>query len=207
MLAFWGCPSGVRVQAQAGRPDARREVRRVVAAPRLELQEVEKVYCGGEQLRLRVKLRFANIGERPLILYKFAGGIFQEMYSTSAEAAAAGRYKMVADNMLVRVKDFEIPVEPSPGSLYVVLQSGETHEVTERVIIFVGLERKLKSYQLKPGDYFLQVKVSTWDGSSALANQLRENWKGIGNFWTGDVTSLPMHLTVDSQHSASPCPK
>jgi hypothetical protein len=201
-LAFGGYPVGVSGQDAGMRP-----LPAAPAAPRLELQEIERTYCGGDQLRLGLRLKFTNVGRRPLVLYKLAGRIFQEMVSKSEREAAAGHYKKISHNLPVTYRNFEIPVESTPGELYVVLQPGESHEVTRRVIVFVGTERKAKSHQLKPGVYFYQVKVSTWSDSQALADQLRENWTGIGDFWTSDVTSQPMRLTIDARHSDVPCSK
>lgn len=154
-------------------------------------------YCGRDDLRLRLRLRFTNVGSEPLIVYRYSLAISRQMISRSYNDALEHRY-------LKDLEPFVDPMLPQPADaatpddrLLVTLKPGETHEVDNDVHVFVFDGSKRSADFLRPGHYFLQITVPTWWFSRESADRLAERWRDRGFLWTQDLTSLPMPIDIE----------
>jgi hypothetical protein len=202
-----GTSTGTYGAAPSGGPGLGQRTRQIrpPAELRLTTNILEQKYCTGNQLRMKLRLTFTNAGSGPLILFKYGSVIYRRMVSADAKAAAARRYKDDVHMNAFLFFNFEIAEEPTPGDLYVVLKPGEVYETDKDLITYVsgGAEQKIK--YLPPGDYVLQIQVSTWTESPELADRMRERWKEFGAFWTRNVTSAPMPLRVEGNRAEVKC--
>lgn len=210
VLSLAAIPSNNLPGAATAR-EVRAEKRARQARPKDELlltaSVVEQRYCesGVKQLRLKLRLSYSNAGKRRLIMLKGGTSIFKHLISTDLQAAAAGRHKEVTHLSGFVIFDPALTEEPSPGELYTVLGPGDTYETEKDSIIFVSDETEKPARFLPPGDYHLQVQVSTWPESKELADKLRDRWKDVGFFWTRPVTSAPVPFRVERSISNAPC--
>lgn len=179
---------------------------------RLTTKVLTQRYCKepgsdvSDNLRIKLGLRYANVGSRPLILYKHENTVFREMISRDQLDAAAHRY--VWDFSLTVVtggKDATID-SPVPGASFIVLRPGQFFDGEAETTVFVRRGRAGKeSDGLLPGEYVLQVAVSTWPESESLAERLRTRWQGIGSLWFRDITSAPMLLRIEKNRKLVNC--
>jgi hypothetical protein len=94
-----------------------------------------------------------------------------------------------------------------PGQSFVVLQPKQFYETETEVPVFVRRNAVGPPADgVLPGDYLLQLTVSTWPESSNLANLLRSRWQGIGTLWSSSITSTPMSFKVARNQRLAECP-
>jgi hypothetical protein len=180
--------------------------------PRLTTSVIAQRYCKepgsdvSDNLRIRLRLRYTNVRSQALILYKHENTVFREMISRNPSEAAAHRY--VWDFSLTTVtggRDARIDVAV-PSASFVILRPGQFFDSEAEVTIFVRRGRAGKeSDGLLPGEYILQVSVSTWPESENLAERLRKRWQGIGTLSFRDLTSEPMRLKIDKRRKVVDC--
>jgi hypothetical protein len=157
-------------------------------------------------LRMKLRLRYTNQAQQSVILYKYDNTISRAMVSKSPIDAVAQRY--VWDLMLTTVTGGkeETIESATPGTSFTVLQPGQFYEAQEEITVFVRRGRNGKeSDGLPPGDYFLQVVVSTWPESVSLAEGLRKRWQAIGLLWSGGLKSEPAAFRVDEKRREVNC--
>ena len=179
---------------------------------RLTTSVLARRYCKepgsdvSENLRIKLRLRYANAGSKPVILYKHENTVFQEMISRDPMDAAAHRY--VWDFSLTTVtggKDSTID-SPVPSSSFAILRPGQSFDGEAEITVFVRRGRTGKeSDGLLPGKYILQIRISTWPESENLAERLSKRWQHIGTLWFGDLTSEIMDLTIDKHRKVVNC--
>src|SRR6266496_1131936 len=74
------------------------EQRQVQTSFELVMDIVRQRYCkssdpaGADTLRMKLRLRYRNIGDRPLILYNGDSVVYREMISLNAQDAQRGHY-------------------------------------------------------------------------------------------------------------------
>lgn len=168
---------------------------------------LEKKYCHNGQLRLTLQLNYANLGTRPLILYKFSVAVFQSLVSVDMEDARAERYRQEIDFMVNLLGALEPSNEAVPGDDFVVLEPHNVYTTKTHVLIFTDRVAAAPSNKLSAGEYVLQVRVHTWHENEKLAKRLSKRWRPIGFLWTDDVISLPMPFSIEPQPQVSDCSK
>jgi hypothetical protein len=158
-------------------------------------------------LRMRLRLRYTNVGTQPLILYKHENTVFREMISRDPSAAAARKY--VWDFSLTVVNEGKNAIVDTsvPSSSFIVLRPAQVFDAEAEVTIFVrgGAGVGNDSDGLLPGDYILQVSVSTWPDSEPLGKLLRTRWQNIGLLWFHDLTSEPMLFRIEKKQELEKC--
>lgn len=179
---------------------------------RLTINILTQRYCEepgsdtSDNLRMKLRLRYTNAGTRPLIMYKHENTVFREMISRNPLDAAAHKY--VWDFSLTQVtggKDSTID-SPVPSSSFAVLRPGQFFDGEAEITVFVRRGRTSKeSDGLLPGEYFLQVSVSTWPETAILAERLRNRWESIGTFWFHDLTSEPVQFKIEKDRKVVSC--
>jgi hypothetical protein len=172
---------------------------------KLTTSTMKQQYCRDEEsgqntLRLVLQLRYENIGQLPIILYKGSGVINREMVSLNYDDAANGKYAInILPSVYVQGTP-EISGSNVPDKYFVVLPSGGVFEktATTECVIFLK-ERNDRNYggAVSSGEYLLQVGVSTFPYSDTSAATLRNRWQANGILWSDDITSAPMSFKVE----------
>lgn len=179
--------------------------------PQLTATLMDQQYCIGDaeldSLQMKVRLTFTNIGTRQLILYKGSDLISRIAISRNVEDAAAKQFEVNASITEItdgKRMDFHGSV---PGSAFVVLSPGTSYEVETVVTVFAvrGNAREIAG-AVRSGKHVLQVEVSTWPHSKALAEELRRRWQFSGFLWSDPLISVPMPFTVKTQRNVVDCP-
>jgi hypothetical protein len=180
--------------------------------PRLTTTVLVQRYCKetgsdvSDNLRIKLRLRYTNAGSQALILYKYENTVFREMISRDPLEATAHRY--VWDFSLTTVTGGKDPRLDSlvPSASFVILRPGQIFDSEAEITVFVRRGRESReSDGLLPGEYILQVSVSTWPESQSLGERLRKRWQGIGALWFGDLTSEPMRLKIEKNRKVLDC--
>jgi hypothetical protein len=166
---------------------------------------IEKKYCNSNQLRLTLRLNYANLGTQPLILYKYSTVVFQSLVSVNVEDAIAKRYKQEMHFLVNFIGDLQQPDKTRPGSDFVVLESKRVYIAKTHVIIFIDTSKAVDSHNLPVGEYVLQIKTHTWYETEKTAKRLNKQWKSIGSLWTDDITSMPMPFNIERQYQTTDC--
>lgn len=183
-----------------------------VSRLRLTTSLVSSQYCkepGSDtsiNLRLKLRLQYTNLGQQPLILYKYDNSISRTMVSRDPADAFNQRY--LWDMSLTTVtggKDVTIE-SAAPSTSFSVLAPGQFYETETETTVFV--RRKInggESDGLAPGQYLLQVIVSTWPESGDLAKRLSERWQANGLLWSKPLKSEPMAFKIHAKRKEVNC--
>lgn len=180
---------------------------------RLTTNVLSQRYCreegsdSSDNLRLKLRLQYTNVGSEPLIIYKHENSVFREMVSRNAADAAAHKY--LWDFSVTSVTEGRLPTLDRglpEDRLFVVLRPAQAFEGEAEITVFVrrGLAGN-QSDGLLAGDYLLEVSVSTWPVSQDLAELLRQRWKGIGLLWFRDLNSEPMLFRIEKNPKLENC--
>lgn len=173
---------------------------------------IRKKYCKNDDsslaLNLKLQLRYTNVGNQPLILYKGSKLIHRHTTSRSVEDAEAKRF----------TSDYSLSIYSEGGSeinkssldrLFVILQPGDKYEREALNIVALRVvpdATEAPAGALPPGEYFLQVETSSWPESDELAKDLHNQWRQSGLLWYDPVVSVPMQLKVERRRSVVECP-
>jgi hypothetical protein len=179
--------------------------------PPLELTAtiVSENYCAvtsdSASLQIRLKLRYRNISNQKIILYK-GHDLFYQTKIRSAPGNPAGPYEV----WVVNARYFDEEQEPidqtSPSKVFLGLPPGAAYE--REIMIGVGVvndkvERGDSS--IRAGDHTLQLIVSTWYKSRNLAQKLRQEWQGKGLLWSDPLLSTPVPFVAQKPRLLALC--
>ncbi|MDQ3687504.1 MAG: hypothetical protein M3430_18165 [Acidobacteriota bacterium] len=177
---------------------------------RLTAEIINQQYCavstGTDALRIRLRLRYTNAGDQKLILYRGKNLFYQTSVSRSAADAALRRHEAFMTSAWYFDELSEKIEQPAPGRAFVILSPGAVYVTEQTVGVPVmrqGGERMTGA--VAAGGHVLQVTVSTWYESRALAQKLRERWLRSGLLWFEPVTSAPISFSVAEQRPESSC--
>lgn len=155
-------------------------------------------------LRMKLKLRYTNVGRQKLILYK-GHDLFYQIKIRSLKTGT-NPYEVT----LLNSRYFDEQPEPidvsAPSSVFVILVPGATYErEIESSIGVTGHWANRGDSAVIDGEHALQLTVSTWYKSKSLAQKLRQQWERKGLLWFDSITSTPILLTVTRAHRAVSC--
>jgi hypothetical protein len=179
---------------------------------RLTSNLISQRYCrepdseNSDNLRMKLQLRYVNSGPHPLILYKYDNTVSRTMVSRDPADATVERY--IWDLSLTTVTGGKnVTIDSlAPSSSFCVLPSNQSFETEVETTIFVSrADNSVESDGLPPGEYFLQVVVSTWPHSESLAERVRDRWRAFGLLWSDDIKSEPMQFRIDSDRPTRDC--
>jgi len=165
-------------------------------------------YCAASSdlltLEMDLKLRYRNVGNQKLILYR-GHDLF---YQTRIRSAAGGPqpYEVLFLNSRYFDQEFEAIDQAVPGKVFVSLSPGAVYERNLLVGIALvpeGVERGNSA--IAAGDHTLQVIVSTWYKPRSLAEKLRKQWEPKGLLWFDPMVSPPIHFLAERPTSPAPC--
>lgn len=205
----------VAAQTQAGAPDSRNEKRKVSETVQLTTKIVSQQYCAQviepqhqeTQLMLWLKLTLKNVSNESLIVPRYANNIYNVFLSRSLAQAQAKRYVYDAHYSFMRLDSFTRRefTEAAPTDEFIILMPGEFHEYEYKSGIDISLTNLDEPPRnLRPGDYFLEVKIATWQWRVEQLEELQQRWASYGYLWGYDVKSLPMPIRVEKQSSPPP---
>lgn len=164
------------------------------------------VNSGTDALRIRLRLRYTNVGDQKLILYRGKNLFYQTSVSRSASDAAIRRHESFMTSAWYFDELPEKIEQPAPGRAFVILSPGAVYETEQVVAVPVVRQGSEKvTGAVAAGGHVLQVTVSTWYESRALAQKLRERWLRSGLLWFEPVTSAPVSFSVAEQPPVSSC--
>lgn len=189
--------------ARGAAPDDRKERH---PALRLTSEVVGRRYCAGDKLhilQLRLRLRYRNVGDQKLIVYRGKNLFYQTKIRGGAQARP---YEVVVLNSRFNDAQAEVVNAPRPGGAFVTLAPGAVHET--EIVVGVGVaaaaaERGANA--VAPGEHTLQVVASSWYESRKLAEELRARWQSHGLLWIEPVASEPLTFDVARDEQAPPC--
>jgi len=180
------------------------------AKPPLELTAaiISQNYCAASSdsltLEMDLKLRYRNVGNQNLILYK-GHDLF---YQTRIRSATGGSqpYEVLFLNSRYFDQEFESIDQAVPGKVFVSLSPGAVYERKLSVgmaLVHESVERGNSA--IGAGDHTLQLIVSTWYKPRSLAEKLRKQWEQKGLLWFDPVVSPPIHFLAERPPSPAPC--
>jgi hypothetical protein len=169
---------------------------------------IEQKYCntGSPSLRIKLLLKYKNVGRQALILYKGSSLVSRYLISSSTKAASARDY---VQDVRLEIKSSEGTYyfnTPNPGDDFVILKPNGLYSTESEVDLPIEDSTSPNPDFLRAGTYFLQVNVSTWNESVNLARKLRYRWRQNGALWFNKVLSQPMSFTVEEQPKIVDCP-
>lgn len=188
----------------------------VVAQPKLPKQPLELTaeivsqnYCSISQdsasLELKLKLRFRNVGNQKLILYK-GHDLFYQTKIRSAPGNPFGPYEVWVVNSRYFDEEVEAIDRGSPGKVFLTLPPGAVY--LKEIMIGVPLvTEKVErgDSAIRRGDHTLQLIVSMWYKSRSLAQKLRQEWQRKGLLWSDPLASPLIHFVAARPASLAPC--
>lgn len=176
--------------------------------PRMRLRTaiVGSTYCTSSNLRLDLQLAFQNTGIVPLLLRK--DGFYIGRYLVRRNLGARRKGKRKVDARLEISGDFVIrnmlqdrAFDESP---FVRLSPGADHIVQNEIHI-TSIDDHADPNSLQPGNYLLQVLVSTWLDTPSTATRFQKEHKSAGYLWTKSVMSEPIPFTISEERAIRGC--
>jgi hypothetical protein len=180
------------------------------AKPSLELtaEIISQNYCAASSdaltLEMYLKLRYRNVGNQKLILYRGHDLFYQTRVRSAAGGAQA--YEVLFLNSRYFDSEFESIDQAVPGKVFVSLSPGSVYERNVLVgiaLVADGVERGNSAIAV--GDHTLQLIVSTWYKQRSLAEKLRKQWEPKGLLWFDPVVSPPIHFLAERPPSPALC--
>ena len=157
-------------------------------------------------MHLKLKLIYANIGNRALILSKTSSIIIRDRVAKTKEDLAEKNYEVDARYEWALAGEGNLKEWDHPDEYDVIIAPGESFETTDEIrlpLISVTV-RKEKIKELTDGEHYLQIVVSPWQ-SPPKGETLRERWKKYGDFWYESITSEPMLINVEKPKKVHRC--
>jgi hypothetical protein len=182
------------------------------AKPQLVIKAdmLSQQYCANNPnmttLRLRLRLRYTNAGVQKLILYRGDDLFYQARIRAARAEAGARPYEIAVLNARYLEVEDEPVEQPAPNKLFVILQPGASFEAETTVGVGVVPRSAARDrHAIFEGEHTLQLIVSTWYRTPALAEKLRERWQRKGFLWSNPVASDPITFRAVRPPSPPPC--
>jgi hypothetical protein len=157
-------------------------------------------------LQMRLHLRYLNAGNQKLILYKGDDLFYQAKIRALRAADNAKPYEIAVLNARYLEIENEPVEQPAPGKLFVILQPGSSYETETTVGIgVVGESARRARHAILEVEHTLQLIVSTWYRSQAVAEKLRREWQRKGFLWSRTVASNELTFKAERPPSPSIC--
>jgi hypothetical protein len=175
----------------------------------LTAEIVSQSYCAVNQdsasLELKLKLRFRNLGNQKLILYK-GHDFFYQTKIRSAAGNPSGPYEVWVVNSRYFDEEVEAIDQPSPGKVFLTLSPGAVYLKEIVIGVPVVTERVERGDSaIRRGDHTLQLVVYMWYKSRSLAQKLRQQWQRKGLLWSDPLFSPLIHFLAARPASLAPC--
>jgi hypothetical protein len=175
----------------------------------LTVDIISQSYCAVNQdsasLEMKLRLRFQNIGNQKLILYK-GHDFFYQTKIRSAPGKPSGPYEVWVVNSRYFDQEVEVIDRTSPGKVFVTLAPGAVYSTEIMIGVGVVTEKIDRGDSaIRDGDHTLQLIASTWYQSRAMAQKLRQEWQRKGLLWSDPLDSRPIHFLAQRPRGLAPC--
>lgn len=177
---------------------------------RLTAEVLARRLCAGGAgvnfLHIKLRLRFTNVGDRRLILYRGNNLFFTLWVNSNPARPSAAQYELKTSTARFRATGPEDVDRPAPGKDFVPLPPGAKFETDVAVSLPVACEGcALPNGAITAGEHLLRVTASTWYESKALGEKLRERWRRKGELWLNPVVSEPVRFGSGGPAPAEGC--
>jgi len=173
----------------------------------LTTEVIDTKFCNSDYLRLKLRLRYVNSGDQPIILYRQSNTIMTYFISKSIGDAALEKYEQKYSPLQSQVNAAElVDSKTVDEQTFVILKPSASYEVlTNADLPFIFDGTNQDSDLLRPGHHVLQIRVQTWSAPPKVATRLRERWRSYGQLWTQSLVSAPMKFSVAKSPNVVPC--
>jgi hypothetical protein len=171
----------------------------------LTTEIIEQSVCSigkKDSLQLRLRLRYTNLGQERLLVYKGHDLFFQTKIRREENPAE--------EVLLLNMRYFDEEPERidarSPGRVFAKLAAGASFE--RELVDGIGVADVAPSGSattVTPGRYTLQLIVSTWYQSPKLAEKLKAQWQHEGSLWSQPLYSIPIKLLISKPPASPAC--
>jgi hypothetical protein len=191
--------AGVAAQTDSTRPQL------ILSAEMLGQQ-----YCanspGMATMQMRLRLRYTNAGTQKIILYRGDDLFYQAEIRSVRVEGGARPYKIAVLNARYLEVENEPVDQPSPNKLFIILHPGASYETETTVGVGLVPQSAMRDrHAIFEGEHTLQLVVSTWYRSPALAEKLRAQWQRKGFLWSMPVATSPITFRAERPQSLPPC--
>jgi hypothetical protein len=155
---------------------------------------------------MKLRLRFTNAGNCPLILYKPSIllteiGVFEDVEHPTLDTFAEASARSYVPHPYSYIPYEEI-VKRRPNKDLIIIAPGKAYEMKESVGAQVRSRNRKQADGANDDRYLLTIKVSTWDASKQeLAARLRRKWQRLGILWSEVIESEPIVFTVEREQT------
>jgi hypothetical protein len=178
----------------------------------LTVEILDQHYCRinaeTSSLQMRLRLRYKNVSNQKLILYKGHDLFYQTKIRSLSGEGAGLPYEVTFLNSRFFDEEIEPIEQPSPSRVFVILPPNAAYERELMVNVPVvddGAQRG--NHAIRAGEHSLLLIISTWYKSRPLAQKLRQQWERKGSLWFDPVISTPISFTVQKPDTQTPCGK
>jgi hypothetical protein len=176
---------------------------------RASIQLISQSYCAGFEkpighasFQLHIKIR--NEGSRPVILCKKYIGIYNPLL---AKILLDGTPGEVVFNMNPDSYGFDAHYPTNLKRDYEVVEQGKAFELDRGTEVYFhprSVSARARG-PADPGDYFLRIELTTWDGPPDAVAVLQSRWRAIGDLIATDITSNFIPVKIDPPKALSDC--
>jgi hypothetical protein len=155
---------------------------------------------------MKLRLRFANVGDGKLILYRGVNLFFTVWVNSNPAHPSATQYELKTSTARFQTTDSEVIDRPAPNKNFVVLPPGTKFETDVTISLPVVCEQcGHRNGAVAIGEHLLRVTASTWYESKGLGEELRERWRRRGELWLSPVVSEPIRFSSWNSSPVESC--
>ena len=142
-------------------------------------------------LLVKLRLKYTNVGQQPLILDKVMSLITYYQVSRTLDDLVAKKYEVDVHVAWNVVGGDSLDSEGEiPSDRFVVLKPDEPYE-TESEVRITSVQR------YAAGDYVMRGVIPTWFDSDGQARRLQKKWRHIGLLRTEGVIVSPISFQIE----------
>lgn len=187
-------------------------MQRSAEAPPLQLTSkiVGQRYCVGSAdidfLHLKLQLRFTNVGNGKLILYKGSNLYFKVLVNSNPDRPSAAPYELKTTTARYLSGDAENVDKPAPSRDFIVLSPSSVFDTEINVSLPVVPNAHAPiNGTITPGEHLLRITCGAWYESKRLGERLRERWRQKGLLWLDNVDAAPVKFSSREQGLLESC--
>ena len=157
-----------------------------------------------EVSELSYRLKLTNISSRPIIIYRYTPNAYDARLSTTLAGIQHAKFHFDERPSFspMPTRTFQDP-EPGNQSFRVLVPNQSyTYEYPE-IVTFLPTELIDADKKVFVGEFFIQLKVTTWLSTTEEAEKLQHRWAKYGQFFYQDVTTEPFSFTVEKAGPAT----
>lgn len=167
---------------------------------RLTTSVVNQRYCkvrdnGVDHLQLDLDLRYENTGKTTVVLHRWARDVIRQRVAMSRSDFATDRL-LLNRPLTVYASPLLTGTLPFKREDFAVLVPGSSFQVRTEITILLRAPDQDIPGAIAPGEYYLQVDVSTSPGANTVPESMLRELAGSAELWSATIRSEPMLLIV-----------